>query len=368
MATTALTDTAHWTAPLPPDPVARARFLAYLDAAGGSLGLLALAVQPDLSEPGAMLALIATAYLLAAVAWLRRRTISLGALQVFVALGSVLISLAIELTAPTGTSPFVFMYIWVTLYAFYYFTVAQGLSQLAVLGIAYALLADPEMVWWLVAMGTMGAAGALTVLVRGRIAELVSRLEELAVSDPLTGLLNRRGFDEALDLALERSRRNGLPVCLLLGDLDHFKRLNDRAGHDAGDIALRRVARVLEAGKRRPDTVGRFGGEEFALVLPDTGETGGLAIAERLRLTVRETFSTYEVSLRISFGIAVFPSHAQTPDDLVRAADAALYEAKRRGRDRSVPYGADVSDPIGAESAGPWPQTAVASRAASPPV
>jgi diguanylate cyclase (GGDEF)-like protein/putative nucleotidyltransferase with HDIG domain len=322
---------------VPPDPAASARFLAYLFAVGASLGLIALALpHPAGWAEISILALIATVSVVAAVLWVRRAHLSLGVLQPVLAVGSIMISLAIHWTG-AGESPFVLFYIWVPLYAFYYFTPRQAMLQLAVLGLAYAAVPGSDhAVWWLVTMGTMAASGGLILLIKSRIGELVARLEETTRSDPLTGVLNRRGFGEALELELERARRNRLPLCLLLGDLDHFKTVNDVGGHAAGDAALRRVAAILAEGKRRVDTLARFGGEEFVLLLPDTDEEGGLTIAERLRLSIRETFAESEVPLRISFGIAVFPHHAETGSSLMRTADEALYRAKHEGRDRSV--------------------------------
>jgi diguanylate cyclase (GGDEF)-like protein/putative nucleotidyltransferase with HDIG domain len=326
---------------LAPDPVASARFLAYLFAVGPSLGLLALALpHPAAWDELPILALISTAYLVATIVWVRRTHFSLATLQPVLALGTVLISLAIHFTA-SGASPFVLFYIWVALYAFYYLTARQATLQLAVLGLAYAAVpASDHLVWWLVTMGTMAASGGLILLIKSRIGELVARLEETTRRDPLTGALNRRGYGEAVELELERSRRNGLPLCLLLGDLDDFKAVNDVAGHAAGDAALCQVAKILDAGKRRVDTVARVGGEEFALLLPDTDEGGGLVIADRLRLAIREEFADSEVPLRISFGVAVFPKHAETDSSLMRTADEALYRAKHAGRDRSVLHSA----------------------------
>ncbi|MEK6328707.1 MAG: diguanylate cyclase [Actinomycetota bacterium] len=326
---------------VPPDPVASAKFLAYLFAVGPSVGLLALALpHPAAWDELAILTIVANAYLTATITWLLRNRSSLAVLQLVLALGTVLISLAIHFTA-SGASPFVLFYIWVALYAFYYFTARQALLQLAVLGLSYALVPAPDhVVWWLVTMGTMAASGGLILLIKGRIGELVARLEETARSDPLTGALNRRGYGEAVELELERSRRNGLPLCLLLGDLDDFKVVNDVAGHEAGDAALCRVAKILEVRKRRVDTIARVGGEEFALLLPDTDEEGGLAIAERLRIAIGEGFADSEVPVRISFGVAVFPKHAETGGGLMRTADEALYRAKHAGRDRSVLHSA----------------------------
>ena len=126
---------------------------------------------------------------------------------------------------------------------------------------------------------------------RHRIVGLLGRLYETARTDVLTGLLNRRAFEERFDEELERSRRECRPLSVVVGDLDGFKLVNDRGGHQAGDDALRRLASELNAWKRKADVAARVGGEEFALLLPATQEKGALELADRIRLAVREVFA-----------------------------------------------------------------------------
>jgi diguanylate cyclase (GGDEF)-like protein len=172
---------------------------------------------------------------------------------------------------------------------------------------------------------------------------LIRRLSDMARTDPLTDLLNRRGFQEAFDLELERSRRSGRPCTLLLADLDHFKRVNDVLGHPAGDGYLQKFAQLLTAGKRRIDSAARMGGEEFALLLPDTDEHGGFVIAERMRHAVRDIFAPERVGVTVSFGVASYPRHGTTGDQLLMAGDQALYVAKELGRDRTAIYRPEVT-------------------------
>jgi diguanylate cyclase (GGDEF)-like protein len=188
--------------------------------------------------------------------------------------------------------------------------------------------------------------GLFIAILRRRMDGLIGKLSDAARTDPLTGLLNRRGFQEAFDLELERSRRSGRPCTLLVADLDHFKRINDMLGHPAGDLRLQTLARVLEAGKRRIDSVARLGGEEFALLLPDTDEHGGYAIAERLRHAVRDVFATEPAELTASFGVASFPRHGATARQLLLAGDQALYVAKELGRDRSAIHEPEVATEV----------------------
>jgi diguanylate cyclase (GGDEF)-like protein len=168
--------------------------------------------------------------------------------------------------------------------------------------------------------------------------KLREKLRNQSIRDPLTGLFNRRYLQEALELDLARAARNGLPLSLIMGDVDHFKQFNDRFGHDAGDLVLKRTAEVMRAGIRKGDVACRYGGEEFLLLL----HSAGLAEARERAETLREAIKTMELSFRgqtlgpvtISLGVATYPEHATDGEALITAADAAMYVAKRSGRDR----------------------------------
>ncbi|QFU16943.1 sensor domain-containing diguanylate cyclase [Microvirga thermotolerans] len=164
-------------------------------------------------------------------------------------------------------------------------------------------------------------------------------LARLAETCPLTGLANRRGFDAALDRAVRRARRTRAHLSLLLLDLDHFKRLNDTLGHQAGDEALRRFGTILGAAARRPDDVAaRYGGEEFALILPDTDAAGAVEVAGMVRQALVSAAIPHPDGIgglvTASIGIATAsPDALPDPDTLLSQADAALYRAKHSGRD-----------------------------------
>lgn len=173
------------------------------------------------------------------------------------------------------------------------------------------------------------------------LADANSRLSQLAVTDGLTGLYNHRFFHERLSLEVERSGRNGLPLCLLMIDVDFFKGFNDGFGHPAGDALLCGLAKVLGEGRRANDFVARYGGEEFAIVLVDTGKETGGQLAERLRVTLAET--NFEAvgkkhNITVSIGVAAFPEDSGGAEGLVQAADDALYAAKHQGRNKVVRY------------------------------
>ena len=158
--------------------------------------------------------------------------------------------------------------------------------------------------------------------------------EEAAFTDHLTGLANRRLFKRQLEREVGRTLRFGHPFSLLMIDIDNFKNLNDSFGHDAGDDAIRALSKVLREGTRGIDLAARIGGEEFAVLLVETNQQGGIEVAERLRLAIRSLEMPSGGQMTASFGVAECPTDAQTAADILKAADVALYEAKRKGRDQ----------------------------------
>ena len=192
-----------------------------------------------------------------------------------------------------------------------------------------------------------------------QLESMLHHVEALAVTDPLTGLFNRRRFADVLkrEFAVTKRYKNTLS-CLLI-DLDHFKRINDRFGHDAGDQVLKEVARRISEGLREVDVAARFGGEEFAILLPHTSKTDAAVVAARLVAKVRRQefrFGTELVQVTISIGCAGNSDvGSENAEDLVKAADLALYEAKNGGRDRFVIFSDGRSLPPGALSSPPMP-------------
>jgi len=185
---------------------------------------------------------------------------------------------------------------------------------------------------------TGGELGYLTEVFNNMVARLREgrqELERLSVTDPLTGLYNRRQMMEVLDNEVRRSRRLKHTFAVLMGDVDNFKRYNDAHGHPAGDAVLKLVADILRKCTRDVDRVARYGGEEFFVVMPETGGDGAADVGDR----VRELLGAEKVpggAVTLSFGVAEFPAHGDTPEELIAIADAALYQAKREGRDRVV--------------------------------
>lgn len=165
---------------------------------------------------------------------------------------------------------------------------------------------------------------------------LENELAELATLDPLTGLYNRREMTRLLEEEIARASRYRRELALLWIDFDHFKVINDSFGHAAGDAVLRNVSERMRTGIRSVDVIGRFGGEEFVVLLPEMGVEDALETAERLRLLVGSRPVPLETgdaaTLTISIGVAVFPMHGHSPDSLCAAADKAMYRAKEAGR------------------------------------
>lgn len=176
----------------------------------------------------------------------------------------------------------------------------------------------------------------------------------LSITDTLTGMLNRRALFNGLDQEVSRATRYGQPLSLLMIDIDHFKLLNDTAGHRAGDETLIEVADTLKRLVRKADTLGRYGGEEFLLVLPQLGKAEALEVAEKLRRAVEQLPSRYGASqpggrITISVGVSSLPEDSIRQDRLIDAADAALYASKRGGRNKATAFSPGMDQHPGRE-------------------
>lgn len=165
-------------------------------------------------------------------------------------------------------------------------------------------------------------------------ARLFAQTQQQALTDGLTGCFNRRFFEMQLERDMHLATRMRQPVSLILLDVDHFKKVNDTFGHEAGDVALRQLADSLREELRGVDTAARYGGEEFAVILPQAGVEGAVAVAERLRARIERTEVPGVGFITASFGVATYPLHATSRDMLVGTADRALYNAKNTGRNR----------------------------------
>ena len=326
---------------------AMARTLSYFYLAGGTLVLASLALPYGTDNLAGQAAVALAAYLAGAILYLLPERLPGVVIPGTLALGTVLVSVLV-LCEGDGGSFYGLFYLWVAVESFYLLSRVGAAVQVGFMGLAYAgVLAvvpdDRPVQHWLLVVGVGIVAGVLVAYQRGRIDALVASLDDAARTDPLTGLLNRRAFEELFEKELDRVHRSDGSLSVLLGDLDGFKAVNDRFGHEAGDAALCRVAEDMLKWKRRVDTPARIGGEELALLLPDTDERGAFLVAERLRRATHRSFAEDPMGLTISFGVATFPAHGDDLRSLMRAADRALYAAKDLGKDRTAIYSPEVA-------------------------
>ena len=208
-------------------------------------------------------------------------------------------------------------------------------------------------------IGPMTIADTLGVLLLGRFLNNVraflhsaQTLETEANSDPLTGLSNRRGMERQADRIIASARDSGEPISLLVIDIDRFKAINDRYGHDVGDIVLKEVAEVVRATVRKSDAIARFGGEEIVVLLPALAADPASRMAERIRRAVQQQVGRgepHEVTVTVSVGVATRAGWSLSFTDLFRSADQALYRAKRSGRNQVATQSAGPAEvsPVG---------------------
>jgi diguanylate cyclase (GGDEF)-like protein len=252
------------------------------------------------------------------------------------AIGVLMVSAAVAVSKPLAATP---TYYLLPLLASAYFNSPRRLAfDLALFGaslvLVLALFVEPEVriaIFLGTAIPALFVTGVVAAL-KHRLDEQVEDLRELAATDPLTGALNHGAFGVALERACARDER----VTLMFFDLDHFKSVNDSFGHLEGDRMLCLVSEVLAAHKRRDDTLGRVGGEEFALLLQDADAGTAQLVAERVRGALRAATALTPATLTLSVGIAERSGGVASSHELLEAADRALYLAKDRGRDQAV--------------------------------
>ncbi|MCA1900316.1 MAG: diguanylate cyclase, partial [Chloroflexi bacterium] len=187
------------------------------------------------------------------------------------------------------------------------------------------------------------ASGKRILTLERQLTEARQQVEVLARHDGLTGLLNRRSIEECAEAEFKMTARKERPMSVILLDVDHFKNVNDQFGHAAGDQTLRQIAKTLKENLRDYDRVGRWGGEEFILILPDTELKDAVKAAERLRTQIEQTEIPLEnektISVRVSLGVACTIDGFPSLSKLIDAADQALYKAKQNGRNRVCVFG-----------------------------
>jgi len=240
------------------------------------------------------------------------------------------------------STPFALFWLWFVVYASWFLPWRRAAGQVALVAVIYALVLAGDVgdglagLQWALTVATLVVVCSLVAVVRHRFDNLVEHLADTAATDRLTGLGNRHTFDDMMEREFERARRANESLTLVLGDLDGFKAVNDRFGHRAGDEVLRRLAAVLTEQTRLSEPPMRLGGDEFAFVLVATDSVVAHHFAERMRQAVRAEFAADAIPITISLGLASYPRHSPGLADLIRAADDAVYAAKREGRDCTV--------------------------------
>ena len=342
--------------PVEPSPRFAARVASGIFA-GQALILFIIGVLPH--QGGAYVArlVIAVACAVFAVALhLSAGKIGLRGLQA--ACGTLLLSLHLLLSVDSNSLSDEMLYIWLALYAAYFFPVRNAAAQLGLMSGAYLvvlLVSSPHTVVagsWLTLVWVIFPAAALLRAVRDAVTGLVRSLAEVARTDTLTGLKNRLALEQEIHVEVERTLRAENELSIVIGDLDHFKAVNDELGHRAGDAALVRIGQILHTRRRVGDSIARTGGEEFTLLLPGASEHEAYLVAERLRVTVEREFADHPVPLTFSFGVATYPEHGRDADAVIEAADQALYAAKALGRNRSVIFNREISAVFAPEPGG----------------
>jgi diguanylate cyclase (GGDEF)-like protein/putative nucleotidyltransferase with HDIG domain len=312
--------------------------------------LVIVALLPSADAPAtARFALPAACILAAVVLHLNSDQLRPPTLYAAATLGILLISANLLLSGDDSSLSGELIYAWLALYAAYFFPIRQAVFQITLMAGAYlGVLAETVPAReiaanWVVLVGVIVPVAVLLRAVRGGVTQLVRDLAGAARTDPLTQLKNRLALDQEIEEQLERTRRDERELSVVIGDLDHFKFVNDQLGHRAGDRALVRVARILASHGRAADTVARTGGEEFTLLLPGSSEHEAFLAAERMRAEVASEFASDPVPITFSFGIATFPGHGRSADALIESADQALYAAKALGRNRSIIFNREIA-------------------------
>jgi len=318
-------------------PRLRAHATAMLLAASAALAAAGATAPRDHRGLVVPLAACALAGLCAFVTWFRGEQFGDLTVVGLVLIIALLVTLTAAVSDADATSD-VLLFLLPVVFGACFLPARLAICALVGCSAAYAWLVGRQMsattaiVWWTSATLVLASATATVAVLRRELSATLLELAGLARCDPLTGLLNRRGFDDALIRELERCERSNGTCAVLMCDLDHFKQVNDSHGHIVGDRVLARVAGILLEGVRGIDTVARIGGEEIAVLLVDCTSEEAVGVADRLRRQVAAS-DRGEPPVTISIGIADSALSA-TAVELLAQADRALYFAKRAGRDR----------------------------------
>ncbi|MEA2496998.1 MAG: hypothetical protein QOJ29_4909, partial [Thermoleophilaceae bacterium] len=329
-------------------------------AVGGVLVVAHLALPGRGQADNALLIVAAgSCFAFAGLIYLAGKSLPAWTFQLLLTAASFLTALVVHASGDS-TSAYTSFFFWIALCAFYFFDVAEAAEQGVIVAIAigFSIAAEPgnlatvPVVNWIFMTCTLGIAGALLGRVgHQRTSQLEDQVTLAARTDQQTGLYNRRGFEETLRAEFERAQRTNRSFSVLVADIDGFRRINEGFGAHAGDLAFEYIGAILRRAKRRIDVVARIGEDEFAVLLPETGEHSAYIVAERIRHELKLAFSSEPVPLTISVGVVNWPMHQASARGLITAGEYALLLAKELGGDRCAMYGENILTRLATASA-----------------
>ena len=333
---------------------------AYVSFAGATLGLLGVLLpHPADFNVAALIAVQVIMTVWAIIFMINAERLPMWTVRLAPAFG-VLQTTAGVIFSGDPLGAYALFYLWPCLYAFYFLSRLDSALTVAFVGICYGgamLVMDPNGAsvgdlthQFALTVGSLAFAGIMILGLRGMVQGLWARLSAAARTDMLTGFLNAHGLNEVLATELERARPDAQRVGLLSVRVGGLGQLSRRSGHGAVDDALKEIGRLLDESTRRIDTVGRIDAAEFVVVLPETDEHTGFLLAEQILSRLRRTYRERATILKASIGVAAYPKHGTSAEELLEAANSAAAIGDRLGSDRAVVYSADVEGALAADS------------------
>jgi diguanylate cyclase (GGDEF)-like protein/putative nucleotidyltransferase with HDIG domain len=320
-----------------------ARALSYIFSAGAAISLLTLLIPHEGGDGGRTILQAACGLAMAAMLTFGGQQLPRWSFNVFLAAATLLIEWNIYASGDS-TSPYAAFYFWVAIYAFYFFPRREAVLQTGFIVFAYAALlsqvsdaGSASVVRWAITMGALVVGGALI----GTLQERITALARDMRTDPHTGLLNRRGLHEVLEAEVDRARRSGSKLSVVIACLDGHRPFSAGAGDRNAVLEL--VAAAAARDKRAMDHAAVLDSREIALLMPECDEHGAYLVAERLRSVLHDAFEDLPPSVSISLGVATYPDHGATSEAVLHAAAQGVAAAEQLGRDRTVIYNPEIA-------------------------
>ncbi|HVS28772.1 MAG TPA: GGDEF domain-containing protein [Solirubrobacteraceae bacterium] len=347
-----------WAREVRTDRALMARSMMYLFAAGATVSLVLVLVLPAGIDQGRIFVTSACGYALAGALLIGYDRLPKWAFVVFLAVETALIEWTIY-AGGASTSAFAMLYVWIAIYAFYFFSVVQAAAQLVFVALSYGavLSLTPDVssypvVRWAVTTSVLIGAGALIGLLKRRVDRLVGQLADASRSDPETGLLNRRALHEVLVRAIEQARRTRRPIAVVSCDIGALLDPIQRHGTPEEQRLMERIGEIVNASVRTIDAAARTGPHTLAVVLSLGDDHIAYVVGELLQQKLADAFGSDSSGVRVPFGVASFPLHADNADALLAAADQALREAEQDGEGEPADHSAVRQPPDTAALAG----------------